>query len=55
MSILFSLKLPRDMSNEDIQKRLNDKLPTDIKLYGKLKFYCINMIRRYARIEVVRR
>jgi hypothetical protein len=35
MSILFSLKLPRDLTNEDIKTRLQNNLPEDIKIFGK--------------------
>ena len=36
MSILFSLKLPRDTSNSDIKAKLETHLPSDIKVFGKI-------------------
>jgi len=36
MSILFSLKLPRDISNSDIKAKLETHLPSDIKVFGKI-------------------
>ena len=39
MSILFSLKLPRDLSNEDIKARLQNNLADDMKIFGNILFY----------------
>lgn len=33
MSILFSLKLPRELSNDDIKAKLQNNLPDDIKIF----------------------